>query len=74
MGDTSENYPDEAGAAGSPAWGGIRYDHYPDIHRDDRGCCLPMPDRTPPLTALPEGLFAPVECFTRRNVYRAYRG
>lgn len=37
VGDTSENYPDAAGAAGSPAWGGIRYDHYPDIHQDDRG-------------------------------------
>lgn len=37
VGDTSENYPDEAGETGSPAWGGIRYDHYPDIHRDDRG-------------------------------------
>ena len=37
IGDTSENYPDTAGASGSPAWGGIRYDHYPDIHRDDRG-------------------------------------
>ena len=37
VGDTSENYPDEAGATGSPAWGGIRYDHYPDIHKDDRG-------------------------------------
>ena len=37
IGDTSENYPDEAGALGSAAWGGIKYDHYPDIRRDDRG-------------------------------------
>lgn len=37
VGDTSENYPDTAGAPGSAAWGGIRYDHYPDIHRDERG-------------------------------------
>ena len=37
IGDTSENYPDEAGKPGSPAWGGIRYDHYPDIRKDDKG-------------------------------------
>ncbi len=37
VGDTGENYPDEAGKLGSAAWGGVRYDHYPDIHRDDRG-------------------------------------
>ncbi len=37
VGDTSRNYPDEAGKEGSAAWGGIRYDHYPDIHKDDRG-------------------------------------
>ncbi len=40
VGDTSENYPDEAGRAGSPAWGGIRYDHYPDIRCDERGGVL----------------------------------
>ena len=37
IGDTSENYPDQAGKPGSPAWGGIRYDHYPDIKKDSRG-------------------------------------
>ena len=37
IGDTSENYPDTAGAVGSPAWGGIAYDHYPDLGHDDRG-------------------------------------
>ena len=37
IGDTSDNYPDEAGTVGSAAWGGIRYDHYPDIHCDDKG-------------------------------------
>ncbi len=37
IGDTSENYPDEAGAVGSASWGGIRYDHYPDIRHDDKG-------------------------------------
>ena len=37
VGDTSENYPDEAGKVGSAAWGGVKYDHYPDIHHDDKG-------------------------------------
>ena len=40
VGDTSENYPDQAGASGTPAWGGVRFDHYPDIRRDDRGGAL----------------------------------
>lgn len=37
VGDTSENYPDEAGKPGSAAWGGVKFDHYPDIGHDDRG-------------------------------------
>ncbi len=37
IGDTSENYPDEAGKLGSAAWGGVRYDHYPDLHLDHTG-------------------------------------
>ncbi len=37
VGDTSGNYPDEAGKPGSPAWGGIRYDHYPDFGQDAHG-------------------------------------
>lgn len=37
IGDTSENYPDTAGKVGSAAWGGIKFDHYPDIGKDDRG-------------------------------------
>ncbi len=37
VGDTGENYPDEAGKLGSAAWGGVKYDHYPDIHCDGRG-------------------------------------
>lgn len=37
VGDTSENYPDEAGKLGSAAWGGIKFDHYPDINCDDKG-------------------------------------
>ena len=37
IGDTSENYPDEAGSLGSPAWGGIAYDHYPELGKDEKG-------------------------------------
>ncbi|MBO4832299.1 MAG: polysaccharide deacetylase family protein [Oscillospiraceae bacterium] len=37
IGDTSDNYPDKAGAPGSAAWGGIRYDHYPDFGKDASG-------------------------------------
>lgn len=37
IGETSENYPDKAGREGSPAWGGIKYDHYPDIDKDGLG-------------------------------------
>ena len=37
IGDTSDNYPDEAGAVGSAAWGGIKYDHYPDLGCDAKG-------------------------------------
>ena len=37
IGDTSENYPDTAGRTGQADWGGVRYDHYPDINQDERG-------------------------------------
>ena len=37
IGDTSENYPDRAGRLGSPTWGGVHYDHYPDIQQDAKG-------------------------------------
>lgn len=37
IGDTGANYPDKAGKLGSPAWGGIKYDHYPDIDKDSHG-------------------------------------
>ena len=37
VGDTGENYPDTAGKLGSAAWGGIKFDHYPDLGKDDRG-------------------------------------
>lgn len=37
VGDTGANYPDRAGKLGSAAWGGVKYDHYPDFGKDDRG-------------------------------------
>ena len=37
VGDTSGNYPDKPGRDGTASWGGIRYDHYPDIGRDKDG-------------------------------------
>ena len=37
VGDTSGNYPDKPGRIGTASWGGIRYDHYPDIGRDNDG-------------------------------------
>ena len=37
VGDTSANYPDVAGKLGSAAWGGVRYDHYPDMNQDRFG-------------------------------------
>ena len=37
VGDTSGNYPDKTGRPGTASWGGIRYDHYPDIGNDKDG-------------------------------------
>ena len=37
VGDTSGNYPDKKGRERTASWGGIRYDHYPDIDRDKFG-------------------------------------
>ena len=37
VGDTSGNYPDKPGRDGKASWGGVRYDHYPDIERDELG-------------------------------------
>lgn len=44
VGDTSENYPDKAGALGSAAWGGVRFDHYPDINADEFGGAVHAPE------------------------------
>ena len=40
IGDTADNYPDTAGPIGSASWGGIRFDHYPDINADAKGGAL----------------------------------
>lgn len=37
IGDTSENYPDTCGDAGTPAWGGVQFDHYPAYGKDAHG-------------------------------------
>lgn len=37
VGDTGENYPDHAGRNGQADWGGVKFDHYPDINQDERG-------------------------------------
>ncbi|MBQ9941159.1 MAG: polysaccharide deacetylase family protein [Clostridia bacterium] len=37
IGTTKDNYPDQAGKLGSASWGGIKFDHYPDIHLDNMG-------------------------------------
>ncbi|HHX62974.1 MAG TPA: polysaccharide deacetylase family protein [Epulopiscium sp.] len=37
IGDTSGSYPDIAGQHGSASWGGVKYDHYPDINKDSFG-------------------------------------
>lgn len=43
IGDTSSNYPDKSGKLSSPQWGGIKYDHYPDIFQDQFGGVLNQP-------------------------------
>ena len=40
IGTTADNYPDKAGKIGSPSWGGIKFDHYPDINCDNMGGAL----------------------------------
>jgi peptidoglycan/xylan/chitin deacetylase (PgdA/CDA1 family) len=46
VGDTGENYPDKAGRTGQADWGGVKYDHYPDINQDERGGVLHNPRLT----------------------------
>lgn len=48
IGDTSGNYPDHAGRAGTPRWNGVAYDHYPAFERDGQGGlmnCIDLADR-----------------------------
>lgn len=44
VGDTSDNYPDQAGQHGSASWGGIAYDHYPDFEKDADGGAFHCPE------------------------------
>ncbi len=44
IGTTEFNYPDEAGVHGSFSWGGVKYDHYPDINRDMHAGAKNRPD------------------------------
>ncbi len=44
IGDTSSNYPDKPGKHGSASWGGVAYDHYPDIHKDGQGGAVHCPE------------------------------
>ncbi len=44
IGTTEGNYPDSPGKEGSFSWGGVRYDHYPDINEDKRGGAKNRPD------------------------------
>ncbi|MEA4920757.1 MAG: polysaccharide deacetylase family protein [Clostridiaceae bacterium] len=44
IGDTSSNYPDIAGKHGSASWGGIAFDHYPDIDKDSFGGAQNCPE------------------------------
>ena len=44
VGDTSANYPDQAGKHGSASWGGVAYDHYPDFGKDSEGGAVHCPE------------------------------
>lgn len=43
IGITADNYPDAAGAPGTPAWGGTAYDHYPAFEKDSFGGAVNCP-------------------------------
>ena len=43
VGTTAENYPDTKGDPGTPAWGGVSYDHYPAYERDTFGGAVNCP-------------------------------
>lgn len=43
IGTTAENYPDTKGEEGSPAWGGVSFDHYPAFQKDSFGGAVNCP-------------------------------
>ena len=45
VGDTSANYPDTCGKDGTPAWGGVKFDHYPDFGKDSFGGAVNCPEQ-----------------------------
>ena len=44
IGTTEHNYPDEAGTHGSFTWGGVKFDHYPDINQDSHAGAKNKPE------------------------------
>ncbi len=46
VGDTSKNYPDTVGREGTAAWGGVKFDHYPDFEKDAFGGVKACPQLT----------------------------
>lgn len=44
IGTTEHNYPDEAGKHGSFTWGGVKFDHYPDINMDSHAGAKNRPE------------------------------
>ena len=44
IGTTEYNYPDVAGKHGSFTWGGVKFDHYPDIEKDSRAGAKNKPE------------------------------
>ena len=44
VGDTSGNYPDRPGRAGTSSWNGAAWDHLPDFGQDDQGGAVHCPE------------------------------
>lgn len=44
IGSTAESYPDRPGKEGSASWGGVKFDHYPDINHDNEGGVVACPE------------------------------
>ncbi len=44
IGTTEHNYPDVAGEMNSFTWGGVKFDHYPDINLDSRAGAKNKPE------------------------------